>query len=309
MRPLIVIAGPTASGKSDLAIAIAQKLNTEIISADSMQIYKYMDIGTAKIDTLSRKKVKHYMIDEINPDQNFSVADYKTRANVYLNRIYELKKIPIVCGGTGFYINAILKNIDFVKQSIDLDLRKKLSALDNTELKKILLEMDPVSANNIHENNRKKIMRAIEFFYSTGKKMSEHNILEKQKKSIYNDMFIVLHLEREALYEKINYRVDKMFELGLIDEVKNLLDMGYDKNLTSMQGIGYKETVLYLEKKMSLAQTIDLIKKNTRNYAKRQITWFKYQVNGIWIDKNKFDSNNHLVNHVLKLLPKSMYDY
>ena len=304
MRPLIIIAGPTATGKSDLAIDLAEKLNGEIISADSMQIYKYMDIGTAKIDLASREKIRHYMIDEINPDQNFSVADYKTRADFYLNKIYGLKKVPILCGGTGFYINAVLKNIDFLEQEINLELRKKLFELDNIELKKRLFDIDPVAAENIHENNKKKIIRAIEFFYATNKKISEHNLLEKQKKSAYNDLFIILNLDRCELYKRINYRVDKMIEDGLINEVKNLLDMGYHKNLISMQGIGYKEIVLYLEKNISLEQAIDLIKKNSRNYAKRQVTWFKHQVNGIWLDKNKFSSNKEILDCVLDLAYK-----
>ena len=308
MKPLIVIAGATATGKSDLALDLAKKLDTQIISADSMQVYKYMDIGTAKIDLETRKKIEHYMIDEVEPDENFSVADYKIKADYYLKKIYDLGKIPILCGGTGFYINAVLKNIDFVAAEKNLELEEKLSAMDIKFLRERLFEIDKKAFDLIEKNNKRKIVRAIEFFYETGKKISEHNEREKEKKCVYNVVFAVLNLKREVLYEKINLRTEKMIEMGLVDEVKNLL-VKYKKDLPSMQGIGYKEIILYLEEKISLAEAVDLIKKNTRHYAKRQITWFKHQANGIWIDKDDFKNNNDLVEYVLNICKEKFAGY
>ena len=308
MKPLIVIAGATATGKSDLALDLAKKLDTQIISADSMQVYKYMDIGTAKIDLETRKKIEHYMIDEVEPDENFSVADYKIRAEYYLKKIYDLGKIPILCGGTGFYINAVLKNIDFVAAEKNLELEEKLSAMDIKFLRERLFEIDKKAFDLIEKNNKRKIVRAIEFFYETGKKISEHNEREKEKKCVYDVVFVVLNLKREVLYEKINLRTEKMIEMGLVDEVKNLF-VKYKKDLPSLQGIGYKEIILYLEGKISLAEAVDLIKKNTRHYAKRQITWFKHQANGIWIDKNDFKNNNDLVEYVLNICKEKFAGY
>ena len=308
MKPLIVIAGATATGKSDLALDLAKKLDTQIISADSMQVYKYMNIGTAKIDLDVRKKIEHYMIDEVEPDENFSVADYKIKADYYLKKIYDLGKIPILCGGTGFYINAVLKDIDFVAAEKNLELKEKLSAMDIKFLREKLFEIDKKAFDLIEKNNKRKIIRAIEFFYETGKKISEHNEREKEKKCVYNVVFVVLNLKREVLYEKINLRTEKMIEMGLVDEVKNLF-FRYKKDLPSMQGIGYKEIILYLEGKISLAEAVDLIKKNTRHYAKRQITWFKHQANGIWIDKDDFKNNDDLVEYVLNICREKFAGY
>ena len=308
MKPLIVIAGATATGKSDLALDLAKKLDTQIISADSMQVYKYMNIGTAKIDLETRKKIEHYMIDEVEPDENFSVADYKIKAEYYLKKIYDLGKIPILCGGTGFYINAVLKNIDFVAAEKNLELKEKLLAMDIKFLREKLFEIDKKAFDLIEKNNKRKIIRAIEFFYETGKKISEHNEREKEKKCVYDVVFVVLNLKREVLYERINLRTEKMIEMGLVHEVKNLF-VKYKKDLPSMQGIGYKEIILYLEEKINLAEAVELIKKNTRHYAKRQITWFKHQANGIWIDKDGFKNNSDLIDYVLNICRKKFAGY
>lgn len=305
MKPLIIIAGPTACGKTNLSLSLAKKLDTQIISADSMQIYKYMDIGTAKIDLETRKNIKHYMIDEIEPDKNFSVADYQTQVKKYLSLIYSKNKIPILCGGTGFYINAILHDNNFSNEHTDFAFRNELYNLTSNQLQKKLFEIDEQSAKSIHPNNKKRIIRAIEFFYQTGQKFSEHNILQKQNEIKYKTLFVILNLPRDILYEKIEKRVDKMIELGLVDEVKKLLSMGYNKNLNSMQAIGYKEIILYLEKQISLDEAIALIKKNTRHYAKRQLTWFRHQTNGIWIDKINFKNENEICNYLFDICKKN----
>ena len=305
MKPLIIIAGPTACGKTNLSLSLAKKLDTQIISADSMQIYKYMDIGTAKIDLETRKNIKHYMIDEIEPDKNFSVADYQTQVKKYLSLIYSKNKIPILCGGTGFYINAILHDNNFSNAHTDFAFRNELYNLTSNQLQKKLFEIDEQSAKSIHPNNKKRIIRAIEFFYQTGQKFSEHNILQKQNEIKYKTLFVILNLPRDILYEKIEKRVDKMIELGLVDEVKKLLSMGYNKNLNSMQAIGYKEIILYLEKQISLDEAIALIKKNTRHYAKRQLTWFRHQTNGIWIDKINFKNENEICNYLFDICKKN----
>lgn len=302
MKPLIIIAGPTACGKTDLSLKLAKKLDTQIISADSMQIYKYMDIGTAKI--FDTQNIVHYAIDEVLPTENFSVADYQVCAKKYFNKIYAQKKIPILCGGTGFYINAILHDNNFSCGQIDFALRDKLLLQSNEYLFKKLSEIDPQSTKTIHQNDRKRIVRALEFFSQTGQKFSQHNALQKQNEIKYNTLFIILTLPRQILYEKIETRVDKMIELGLVNEVKKLLDIGCNKNLNSMQAIGYKEIIMYLDGQIDLAQAIELIKKNTRHYAKRQLTWFKHQTDGIWIDKSNFKNETEIVNYVYDLCQK-----
>lgn len=302
MKPLIIIAGPTACGKTDLSLRLAKKLDTQIISADSMQIYKYMDIGTAKI--FDTQNVVHYAIDEVLPTENFSVADYQLCAKKYLNKIYAQKKIPILCGGTGFYINAVLHDNNFSCGQIDFALRAKLFSQSDEYLFKKLSEIDPQSVKTIHQNDRKRIVRALEFFSQTGQKFSQHNAFQKQNEIKYDTLFIILTLPRQILYEKIEARVDKMIELGLVNEVKKLLDIGCNKNLNSMQAIGYKEIIMYLDGQIDLAHAIELIKKNTRHYAKRQLTWFKHQTDGIWIDKNNFKNETEIVNYVYNLCQK-----
>lgn len=304
MKPLIIITGPTACGKTDLSLELAKKLQTQIISADSMQIYRHMDIGTAKISPSQKKIVTHYMIDEIEPDEKFSAADYQQRAKKYLDKIYSQKKIPILCGGTGFYINTVLFDNNFVEKEPDFLFRSELYNLTDTQLHEKLLEIDPLSAKYIHKNNNKRVIRAIEFFYQTGQKFSEHNLIQKQNKIKYDVLFIILNLPRQILYEKIEQRVDKMIKLGLVNEVKKLVSAGYSKNLISMQAIGYKELIMYLEKQITFDDAVALIKKNTRHYAKRQITWFKHQTNGIWIDKNNFVNKNEIAEYVLNLIHK-----
>ena len=301
-KPLIVIAGPTACGKTDTSIELAKKINAEIISADSMQIYKYMDIGTAKPTEEERQGIKHYLIDELEPDEAYSVAVFQKMAKNYVDEIYAKGKIPILVGGTGFYINALVYNNDFSSVDADYSYRDSLAVLakekGNEHLSLMLKEVDYESWEKIHMNNTKRIIRALEYYQLTGKKISEHNSVEKQKEPHYDVTFIVVNRERELLYDRINLRVDKMMQEGLVDEVKSLLDKGYTRDLISMQGLGYKEIATYLFGESDLKTAVEVLKQNTRHFAKRQLTWFRNQANGIWLDISKQDS----MAEILKIL-------
>lgn len=304
-KPLVIIAGPTACGKTAASIHLAKKINGEIISADSMQVYKYMDIGTAKIKDYEMQGIKHYLIDEIYPDEDFSIAKFKILAKKYIQEIYSKGKIPILVGGTGFYINSVIYDNDFDETQKDDTIRKNLGKEAEIYGKEYihnkLKNIDFVAAEKVHPNNLKKVIRAIEFFVQTGKKISEHNEKEKAKEKAYNTSFFVLNMEREKLYERINLRVDTMLKDGLLDEVKFLLQNGYEKHLVSMQGIGYKEIISYLQGEISFEEATYLIKKGTRHFAKRQLTWFKHQAeNAIWIDVLKFENTESLANEIIK---------
>ena len=298
-KPLIVIAGPTACGKTASSVLLAKKIDGEIISADSMQVYKYMDIGTAKIKQEETKGIKHYLIDEFYPDEDFSIAVFKEKATQYINEIYNKGKIPILVGGTGFYINSVIYNNDFTETKRDDTYRKELEQLainkGNDFLHNMLKTVDLKSSEDIHKNNVKKIIRALEYYKLTGEKISTHNEREKQREKEYNTTFFVLNMDRKKLYDRINLRVDIMIKDGLVDEVKDLLNKGYKKELVSMQGIGYKEIVKYLEGEYSLDYAIEIIKRDTRHFAKRQLTWFKHKAEeSIWIDTNMFDNEDIL---------------
>lgn len=306
-KPLIIIAGPTACGKTDSSIHLAKKINGEIISADSMQVYKYMDIGTAKITKNEMQGIKHYLIDEFLPDEDFSIAKFKDLATKYIDEIYTKGKIPILVGGTGFYINSVIYNNDFTKTEKDNTLRNTLEQeakeKGNIYLHNKLLKIDELSAQKIHPNNIKKVIRAIEFFQQTGKKISEHNEEEKKKEKAYNVSFFVLNMPREKLYERIDLRVDLMVKNGLLEEVKSLLQKGYKKELVSMQGIGYKEIIAYLEGEISFEEAIYIIKRDTRHFAKRQLTWFKNQAeDSIWLDTSQFENTESLVDKMIENL-------
>ena len=288
-KPLVVIAGPTACGKTDISIELAKKINGEIISADSMQVYKFMDIGTAKATKEEMQGIKHYLIDELMPDEEFNVMIFQKKAKEYMEEIYSKGKIPIIAGGTGFYINAVVNDNEFTETEDDNALREKLykdaqekgAEYNHNKLK----ELDPEYASTVHANNIKRVARALEYFYLTGQKFSEHNAEEKKKSSPYNTSFIILNMDREKLYKRIDMRVDIMIKNGLVDEVKNLLEMGYNPELVSMQGLGYKEIIPYIKGEWSLEKSIEELKKRTRHFAKRQLTWFKRQTeNCLWID-------------------------
>lgn len=305
-QPLYVIAGATACGKTETAVELAKLINGEVISADSMQVYRHMNIGTAKPTAEEMQGIKHYLIDEKNPDEEYSVAVFQSMAKKYITEIASAGKIPILCGGTGFYINALICDNDFFEAKTDYTYRNELLALSQKKGARFLHEMleliDPESAKAIHENNIKRIIRALEYYNQTGQKISEHNSDEKKKLPFYDVKMFVLDMNREVLYERINRRVDAMIEAGLVAEVQGLLDLGYDKNLVSMQGLGYKEIVKYIDGEASLEEAVDELKKGTRHFAKRQATWFRNQQKGFgtWLDVTPPCDKSELAQKILK---------
>lgn len=305
--PMIVIAGPTAVGKTKVSIQLASEINGSVISGDSMQVYKKMNIGTAKITKEEMKNIKHYMIDELEPDDEFNVAKFQSMAKKSYEQILEKGKIPIIVGGTGFYIQAITNNIDFTETVVNLSYRQELELIAKTKgndfLHHMLHEVDEKSAETIHENNVKRVIRALEYYKDTNEKISDHNEREKSKSSPYNLAYFVLNMSRELLYSRVDQRVDIMIEQGLIKEVEKLLNMGYSKNLVSMQGLGYKEIVKYLEGDLSLEESIDILKRDTRHFAKRQLTWFKREKDAIWINVDEFNMDTEMIkNKMIKHL-------
>lgn len=291
-KPMIILTGSTAVGKSALSVELAKKINGAVISADSMQVYRHMDIGSAKITPEEMQGVTHYMIDELEPDEEFHVVRFVTMAKEYLKEIYADGKIPIIAGGTGFYIQALLYDIDFTEQQCDETYRRQLEDLAREHgaeyLHGILREVDPASAEAIHANNIKRVIRALEFYHLSGKKISEHNETERQKQSPYNFAYFVLTDERAKLYERIDRRVNAMIEAGLVEEVKKLKSMGCSREMVSMQGLGYKEILAYLDGGCTLEEAVYIIKRETRHFAKRQLTWFKRERDVIWLDKQAF---------------------
>lgn len=290
--PLIVLTGPTAVGKTKLSIELADKIKGEIISADSMQVYKHMDIGSAKITPEEMQGIPHHLIDILEPWEEFNVVSFKQKCEEALEEIYARGAIPILTGGTGFYIQAVLKSVDFTENEEGTDYRKELEALANEKgamfLHDKLREVDPVSAEAIHANNVKRCIRALEYYKLTGECISAHNEREKQKESRYNFCYFVLNDDRERLYSRIEQRIDEMLANGLVEEVRCLREMGCRKGMTSMQGLGYKEILDYLEGNCSLEEAIYLLKRDTRHFAKRQLTWFRREEDVIWIDKDKY---------------------
>ncbi|PHU41432.1 tRNA (adenosine(37)-N6)-dimethylallyltransferase MiaA [Pseudobutyrivibrio ruminis] len=306
MKNLVILTGPTAVGKTALSINLAKAINGEIISADSMQVYKKMDIGTAKVTPEEMDGVKHYLIDAIEPTEDFHVVRFQKMVLEALDEIYSKGKIPIICGGTGFYIQAILYDIQFTEQEIDDSYRKSLedyaNEFGNEALHTRLNEVDPESASTIPAANRKRVIRAIEYFHQTGEKFSIHNEREKQRTSPYNFAYFVLNDDRGLLYNRIDKRVDIMMKAGLLDEVKMLLAMGCKPGMTSMDGIGYKEIISYLDGNISLEDAVELIKKNSRNYAKRQLTWFRREKEVTWLDKTVLKDDRQLLDYILSQL-------
>ena len=306
-KPIVVLTGPTAVGKTELSIQLAKAIGGEIISADSMQVYKYIDVGSAKITPEEMDGVRHYLVDELEPFDEFHVVKFQEYAKKYLNEIYAHGKIPIIAGGTGFYIQALLNDIDFTEQESDSAYRKELEALaeehGNQYLHDRLKEVDPESAEAIHPNNRKRVIRALECYQETGGKISEHNAKEQMRTSPYNSAYFVLNDERSHLYKRIDARVDKMIEDGLEAEVRRLKEMGCTKDMVAMQGIGYKEMLAYLDGDYSLEEAVYIIKRETRHFAKRQITWFKRERDVIWLNKNEFDYKNEaILAYMIKIL-------
>ena len=288
MTDLYVITGPTAVGKTAAAVALAEKTGGEIVSADSMQVYKYMDIGTAKPSADELALVAHHMVGVAAPDEEFSAARYQRMARACIDDIIKRGKTPILAGGSGFYINAALKDIEYDETEKDDAYRQWLyryaAANGAGRLHDWLRHADPVSYENIHPNNVKRVARALEFYKETGRRISEVNETQKNSRLYYDAQIYILNTDRQLLYERIDARTEKMFDDGFTDEVRSLLRRGYAADLPSMRGLGYKEVVMYIQGSVNLTDTIENIKQATRRYAKRQLTWFKHQLDGTWVD-------------------------
>lgn len=306
--PLIILTGPTAVGKTDLSIQLAKAVDAEIVSADSMQIYKYMDIGSAKVTEEEMQGVNHYLVDEIEPDMPFSVSEYKRMAEEYIDEISSRGKNVIVTGGTGLYLNSLIYDMDFGKSDANQELREEL----NKELEENgpaymyakLVSLDKEAAERIHPNNTKRVIRAIEVAMS-GEKMNDFSKDLRYNKK-YRPIIIVLNRDRQALYDRINLRVDIMLKNGLIEEVKGLLEKGYTKDMISMQGIGYKEIIKYFDGEYTLDEAIEIIKRDSRRYAKRQLTWFRRYEDAKWFEIDKFDSAEELKNAVVSYVKEML---
>ena len=305
MKDLIVLTGPTAVGKTSLSIALAKAVNGEIISADSMQVYKYMDIGTAKITEEEKEGIPHYLIDELEPDEEFNVTIFKDKVMKYIKEIKSRGKVPIIVGGTGFYIQSVVYDINFNEYTDDSEVRQKYEemaeSIGKTELHNKLALVDKEYADSVSPNNVKKVIRALSFYEMTGEKLSEHNKREKERSSPFDFSYFVLTMDRTKLYERIEHRVDLMFKMGLIDEVKNLMERGYDRSMVSMQGIGYKEVIDYLNGETSLDECIQIIKRDTRHFAKRQLTWFKREKIVTYINKDDFGNEADCLKEMIRL--------
>ena len=294
-KPLIVLTGPTAVGKTSLSISLAKAVNGEIISADSMQVYKGMDIGSAKIRKEEMQGVTHYLVDILEPEEEFHIVKFQELAKAALEEIYAKGKIPILVGGTGFYIQAVTRDIDFTQAEQETSYREELEQFAKEKgaeyLHEKLREVDSKSAENIHANNVKRVIRALEFYHQNGTPISEHNEEQKKQVSPYNLAYFVLNAPREILYERIDRRVDQMMEEGLLEEVKSLRERGCHRGMVSMQGLGYKEILAYLEGEYPLEEAVRILKRDTRHFAKRQLTWFRREQDVIWVDKEQFHWN------------------
>ncbi len=294
-RPLIVLTGPTAVGKTGLSIELAGALGGEIISADSMQVYRHMNIGSAKVTREEMKGIPHHLIDVLEPTEDFNVVIFQKMAKEALTRIYERGRIPVIAGGTGFYIQSLVYDIDFTENDSDLSLRRELETAASGKgpeyIHQMLREIDPVSAEQIHANNIKRVIRAIEFYKKTGRRISEHNQTERRKQTPYDLFYYVLNIDRKVLYERIDRRVDEMIKQGLVEEVKHLAGLGCTRDMVSMQGLGYKEILDYLEGRCSLDEAVYTIKRDTRHFAKRQITWFKRERDVRWLNWEEFEGS------------------
>ncbi len=294
-KPLIIITGPTGVGKTDLSINIAKALDGEIISADSMQVYRHMDIGTAKIRPEEMQGVVHHLIDCLEPSEEFNIYLFKKMANQAIEDILSRGKMPVMVGGTGFYIQSVLKDVDFSEEEKDNSYRRQLQEIARNQGSEVLHEMlrkaDPDAADKIHANNVKRVIRALEYHEQTGEKISEHNSAQEERESPFDYLYFVINNDREVLYDRIEKRIDKMLSEGLLEEVKHLKEMGCDRNMVSMKGLGYKEILACLDGELSLPEAVSILKRDTRHFAKRQITWFKREKNVIWMNYPDFDND------------------
>ncbi len=305
-KKLIVLTGPTAVGKTELSIKLAKRINGEIISADSIQVYKHLDIGSAKITEEEMDGVRHHLIDVLDPREGFNIATFKTMADEAIADIYSRGKLPIIAGGTGFYIQSVLYDVNFVENEDDgyrATLEDMLKDKGPEYLHNMLAEIDPESADAIHMNNTKRVIRALEYYHQTGKPISKHNLEESSKSSPYNFAYFVLNCSRQKLYDRIDKRVDIMLENGLLEEVRYLKDeLKLHKDLVSMQGLGYKEILSYLDGEINLEEAIYILKRDTRHFAKRQLTWFRREKDVIWVDKDELDTENSQLEFIMNEL-------
>ena len=301
--PLIILTGPTAVGKTALSVKLAQKTGGEIISADSMQVYRHMDIGSAKIRPAEMQGVPHHLIDVLEPQEEFNVTVFQNMAKKAIGEIRSRGHIPILAGGTGFYIQAVLYDIDFTENAEETSVREALERTAEEKgaqyLHQMLKEVDPESAALIHANNIKRTVRALEYYMQTGQKISEHNEKERSRRSAYNACYFVLNDEREKVYERIDRRVDRMLSDGLVKEVQALKEMGCTRDLVSMQGLGYKEILGYLDGEYDLDRAVYLIKRDTRHFAKRQLTWFRRERDVIWLNRQDFPSEDAILSRMI----------
>ena len=306
MKNIVIICGPTASGKTAAAVELAKRINGEIVSADSMQIYKFMNIGSAKPTAEEMGGIPHYMIDIIYPFQEFSVALYRQLAGEVIDNIISRGKVPIIAGGTGLYINSLTYPMDFTQTSEDKEYRNYLWSIGeekgNDYLHSLLKEIDPESYERLFPNDRKRVIRALEVYKHTGKTISQYQAESKSKPIEYNPAYIGLTMDRQRLYNRINLRVDKMFEQGLVDEVKFLYEMGYNINMPSMQAIGYKELFDYFSGSCTLEEAKDNIKQSSRRYAKRQLTWFRREDRIHWVESDKYNSLDEIIENILEYI-------
>lgn len=306
-KPLIILTGPTAVGKTKLSIELAKAVNGQMISADSMQVYRHMDIGTAKIRPEEMQGIPHYLIDVLDPWESFDVVRFQTMAKEALEKIYTAGAIPIVVGGTGFYIQALLYNIDFDENDSETGYRSELQAFAERHgaeaLHDRLRQVDEKSADMIHPNNIKRVIRALEFYHQTGTRISEHNETQRQKESPYRFVYFVLDDERKRIYRRIDQRIDQMLDQGLVAEVKQLRDMGCTRDMVSMQGLGYKEILAYLDGECTLEEAVYILKRDTRHFAKRQLTWFRREQDVRWIERQEYPDEAAMLQAMLAQLP------
>lgn len=305
-QPLIILTGPTAVGKTALSIQLAKTIGGEIISADSMQVYRGMDIGTAKITSQEMEGVPHHLIDILEPSQEFNVYQFRELALEAMKGIYERGHIPIIAGGTGFYIQSVLYDISFTESEVSTEYRDSLYQIAEQQgakaLHSMLRQVDPVSADGIHANNIKRVARALEYFHQTGELMSQHNATQKEKESPYRFAYFVLNDDRDALYQRINLRVEQMLEKGLLEEVSQLRSQGYTKDMVSMKAIGYKEILDYLDGLTTYEEAVDILKRDTRHFAKRQLTWFAREKDTIFIQIDQLPEKSSQLDHMLTIL-------
>lgn len=305
-KPLIILTGPTAVGKTALSISLARAVDGEMISADSMQVYRGMDVGTAKIRPEEMCGIWHYLIDILDPRESFNVTTFKQMALAAMDEIYNKGKIPIVVGGTGFYIQALLYDVDFSEHNEDMSYRQELTRLAQEKgshyLHQMLSEVDYQAALDIHENNIKRVIRALEYYHQTGEQISKHNAEQRERTSPYNFAYFVLNDDRARLYQRIEQRIDAMLEDGLVDEVKRLKEAGCHKGMVSMEGLGYKEILDYLDGSCTLEEAVYVLKRDTRHFAKRQLTWFKRERDVIWLDRQQYGCDAKILEAMLQIL-------